>query len=143
MNTEFKQNRTYLFVLDTVELATSKKGTQGIRFSLVSEAGDTEGKTISDTIWMTSKTKWKVDQFLEATGETELGALNEVDLFKRFSGKHVKAKIVLEEGNTDPKTGIKYDDRLRIGNLSPSAAGATPAPQVDSDDSENAGDIPF
>jgi len=141
MNTNFKANRTYMFVIDTVELTTSKKGTQGIRFSLVSEVGDTEGQSISDTIWLTPKTKWKVDQFLSATGEDELGALNEVDLFKRFTNKHIKAKIVLEDGYTDPKTGIKGADRLRVGNLSASAAAS--APQTDSDDSENAGDIPF
>lgn len=132
----YEGNRTYLVKIDTIRAVESKnKKTPGFRISVVGSAGEVEGERLTDTVWITDKTKWKMTNLLAAAGVEKLTGRDDVTLFKLFSGKEVLIKTQLEEG-TDNGLGGKYPDMVRISNF----IGGSPS---SSEDSANAGDVPF
>lgn len=115
--TNYQSNETYLVKIKSVTATTSKnKGTPGFRVSVEGTMGDVEGQVLTDTVWVTEKTKWKMSNLLSAVGLSTLPGRDDVTLFKTFYGKEILIKTVVEEGRENPLGG-KYPDTIRIANF--------------------------
>lgn len=138
--TKYEHNRTYLVKIDTVtSVVSKKKETPGFRVSVVGSAGEVDGERLTDTVWVTEKTKWKMQNLLRAAGVTALPARDEITLFKTFSGKEVLIKTILEKGREN-ELGGTYPDAIRIGNF----LGGSSNPEVIEDSAEVSNtNVPF
>ena len=125
---KFENNSTYIMKVDSVKHVTSSnKNTPGVEVTLVSAAGSTKGNRLFDTIWLTKGTKWKIDSFLNATGVAKLPQ-DSLALYETFNGKLIEIRAAIEEGRVDEKTGVKYDDRNRVGSFVGPVAGGNATP---------------
>lgn len=136
----YKSNETYLVKIKSVTATNSKnKGTPGFRVTVEGTMGDVEGQVLTDTVWVTDKTKWKMANLLNAAGIPSLPGRDDVSLYKAFYGKEILIKTMLEEGRDNPLGG-KYPDSIRIANF---LGGSGQVSTSSSEDSANAGDVPF
>lgn len=139
----FEDGVTHLFKIDSIEhVVSSKKKTPGLQVTLICEAGGKEesrGKRIYDTIWLTAATSWKSGDFLGACKEDVIGPKDEVSLFRKFAGKIIKARPKLEASTgEDPKTGVPYPPRWKIGSYVNNSAKTVAEPNQ-----AESGSVPF